>query len=64
MSTIEELEAKVKSLNPRELAEFREWFRRFEDAVWVRNIMEDRTTGKFTALIAAAREQMAKCKGP
>lgn len=31
MSTIEELEAKVKSLNPKELAEFREWFHRYED---------------------------------
>lgn len=57
MSTIEELEAKVKSLNPRELAEFREWFQRYEDEAWDRKIREDQAKGKFEALIGAAKEE-------
>lgn len=62
MSTIEELEAKVKLLNPRELAEFREWFQRYEDEVWDRKIRDDQAMGKFDALIAAAREEAAQGK--
>jgi len=62
MSTIEELEAKVKSLNPQELAEFREWFQRYEDEVWDRKIRDHQAKGKFDALIAAAREEAAQGK--
>lgn len=62
MSTIEDLEAKVKSLTPRELAEFREWFQRYEDEVWDRKIREDQAKGKFDALISAARKEAAQGK--
>ncbi|MBI1325850.1 hypothetical protein GC170_22040 [bacterium] len=57
MSTFEELEAKVKSLTPQELAEFREWFQRYEDEVWDRKIRDDQAKGKFDASIEAAREE-------
>ncbi len=62
MSTIEELEAKVKSLTARELAEFREWFQRYEDEVWDRKIRDDQAKGKFDALISAAREEAVQGK--
>lgn len=61
MSTIEDLEAKVKSLTPRELAEFREWFQRYEEEVWDRKIREDQAKGKFDFLIASV-ENMTKSK--
>jgi hypothetical protein len=69
MSTIEELEAKVKSLNPQELAEFREWFQRFEDEVWDRKIREDQANGKIdeTQVINGTRQNscdlISKTKG-
>jgi hypothetical protein len=60
MSTIEELQAKVKSLNPPELAEFREWFQGYEDEVWDRKIREDQAQGKFDALIAEVMKKTKK----
>ncbi|UCD83521.1 MAG: hypothetical protein JSU92_09460 [Deltaproteobacteria bacterium] len=47
MSKIEELEREIKKLNREELANFCEWFRKFDSEEWDRQIEKDVLTGKL-----------------
>jgi hypothetical protein len=48
--TLKELEKQVAQLPPEELAEFREWFLRFDGDRWDEQIEHDVSTGKLDAL--------------
>ena len=48
--TLEELELKVSQLPPRDLAEFREWFLRFDGDRWDEQIEKDAGSGKLDSL--------------
>jgi hypothetical protein len=43
--TVKELERAVAKLSPEELAEFRDWFRAFEEDEWDRQIARDANAG-------------------
>jgi hypothetical protein len=62
MSEIEELEARVRSLPPERLAKFREWFYKFDNELWDRQIEADAKAGKFTKLINKARREFDEGK--
>jgi hypothetical protein len=62
MNEIEELEARVRSLPPKRLAQFRDWFHEFENELWDRQIEADAKAGKFTRLIDKARREFAQGK--
>ena len=48
--TLEELEQKISQLPPGELAEFREWFLRFDGQQWDQRIEKDALSGKLDAI--------------
>jgi hypothetical protein len=50
MSTIQEIERAVSALTSQELAEFRQWFRRFDAAGWDRQFEDDVAAGRLDAL--------------
>lgn len=50
MSRVEDVERAVRQLSPQDLREFREWFQRFEDEVWDRQIERDAAAGRLDAL--------------
>ena len=54
MNHVEQLEKKVQSLSPQELAEFRAWFIEFDARVWDEQIEADVKAGKLDGLIAEA----------
>ena len=54
MNHVEQLEKKVQSLSPQELAEFRAWFIEFDARVWDEQIEADLKAGKLDGLIAEA----------
>jgi hypothetical protein len=54
MSTVEALERQVEQLEPKELAQFREWFLEFEADAWDRQIEQDAISGKLDALARKA----------
>lgn len=54
MNRIEEIEKRVQALSPEELASFREWFVRFDEATWDEKIERDASAGKLDALANAA----------
>ncbi|MBI4710233.1 MAG: hypothetical protein HY759_03900 [Nitrospirae bacterium] len=60
MSEVEELESRVRTLPPEDLAKFREWFIKFEDELWDHQIAADFRAGKFDQLIAKARAEMVQ----
>jgi len=47
MGRAEKIEEQVKSLNPEELAAFREWFAAFDAGVWDRQFEADAIAGKL-----------------
>jgi hypothetical protein len=49
MSRVEQIEGEVKSLSPDELKVFRDWFARFDAAVW-----DDAKNGKLRSLAERA----------
>ena len=59
MSIVEILERQVEQLNPKELAEFRNWFLEFEADAWDRQIEQDVKAGKLDALARKALEDHA-----
>ena len=61
---ITELKTAVKELSQNELAEFAEWFNEFQEALWDKQIEQDRKAGKFDALIRQAEQVFSegKCK--
>lgn len=48
--TLEELEQKISQLPPGQLAEFREWFLRFDGQQWDQRIEKDALSGKLDAI--------------
>ena len=59
MSIVEILERQVEQLDPKELAEFRNWFLEFEADAWDRQIEQDVKAGKLDALARKALEDHA-----
>jgi hypothetical protein len=52
--TLKELEQTISQLPPEELAEFREWFLRFDGDRWDEQIEKDAISGKLDSLAQAA----------
>ncbi len=52
--TLEELEQKIAQLPPGELAEFREWFLRFDGERWDQQVEKDAIAGKLDAIARSA----------
>ena len=59
MSIVETLERQVEQLDPKELAEFRNWFLEFEADAWDRQIEQDAKAGKLDTLARKALEDHA-----
>jgi len=59
MSIVKTLERQVEQLDPKELAEFRDWFLEFEADAWDRQIEQDAKAGKLDALARKALEDHA-----
>ena len=53
-TTIQFIEQAIQQLPPQDLAEFRRWFTRFDDAVWDAQIEADAGAGKLDAMAAEA----------
>jgi hypothetical protein len=56
--TLKELEKAITGLSPEELAEFREWFHRFDMDEWDRQIARDAEAGRLDHLIEEARRNI------
>jgi hypothetical protein len=52
--TLKELEQTISKLPPGELAEFRDWFLRFDGDRWDEQIEKDASSGKLDSLAQAA----------
>lgn len=61
MTTIKALEQAVQQLPIQDLAEFRRWFVKFDEAAWDTQIEADAAAGKLDALAAEARAEY--CSG-
>jgi hypothetical protein len=59
MTRIEKLEREIKKLSSEELANLREWFRKYDAEAWDRQIEEDVRAGRLDAL---AEESLADYK--
>jgi len=57
MTTIKALEQAVQQLPIQDLAEFRNWFLKFDEAAWDAQIEADAAAGKLDALVAVARAE-------
>lgn len=55
MSRIEAIEREVRGLSAHELADFRQWFARFDAEAWDRRFEADVAAGKLDALAEKAR---------
>ena len=47
MTKVQIIEKDVKSLNQKELAEFRDWFQEFDSEAWDAQIEQDALSGKL-----------------
>jgi hypothetical protein len=47
MSNVEQIEDEVRRMNPKELAEFRNWFLEFDSRQWDEQIDEDVHAGRL-----------------
>jgi hypothetical protein len=54
MSTIQEIEQAVRGLDPKNLAEFRQWFVAFDAEIWDRQMEDDAATGRLDWLAEEA----------
>ena len=54
MSNVKSIEDAVRSLPPKELAEFRRWFAEFDNASWDAQLADDLASGKLGSLLAEA----------
>ena len=57
MTKIQKIEQEVKSLNSKELAEFRNWFVGFDSAAWDAQIEADAERGRLDLLAHEALEE-------
>jgi hypothetical protein len=58
MTTIQEIEAAIRQLSPRELVDFRSWFLEFDAAVWDRQIEADVAAGRFEKFAEEALQDL------
>lgn len=54
MTTIQAIEQAVQQLPAQDLAEFRRWFTKFDEAAWDAQIEADAAAGRLDALAAEA----------
>lgn len=54
MSRLEEVEKTVEAMTPQELASFREWFARFDEAAWDDKFELDASSRRLDGLPVAA----------
>ena len=54
MSDVKSIEDAVRSLPPKELAEFRRWFAEFDAVAWDAQLEDDLSSGKLDNLLAEA----------
>jgi hypothetical protein len=54
MNRVEDIEKSVQALSPQELASFREWFARFDEAAWDEKFERDASSGKLDVLAGGA----------
>ena len=54
MSSIQSIEQAIEQLPAHELAEFRQWFTKFDESVWDAQIETDANAGKLDTLAAEA----------
>ena len=57
MTRVETIAEEVKSLSPKDLADFRQWFQDFEASEWDHQIEEDVLSGRLENL---ARQALAE----
>ena len=55
MSELDELEKRIRSLAPEDLAKFRAWFAEFDHALWDRQIESDAKSGKLDRRVNEAK---------
>ncbi len=55
MSDVQAIEDAIRSLPPKELAEFRRWFAEFDNAAWDAQVEQDAALGKLDSLVAEAQ---------
>lgn len=58
MNRVDELEHAVRTLSPKELADFRDWFSNFDAEIWEAEIEADARSGKLDFLINEARDDI------
>ncbi len=58
--TLTEIEQKVAQLRPEELAEVREWFRRFDGNYWDEQIEKDASSGRLDAIAREALNEFRR----
>ena len=54
MSEVEQLEQRIESLSPEDLANLRAWFTEFDARAWDEQIEADARAGKLDSVIAEA----------
>jgi hypothetical protein len=54
MPSIQSIERAIEQLPAHELAEFRQWYAKFDESVWDAQIEADANAGKLDALAAEA----------
>ena len=59
MSEVEQIESRIKSLSPGDLAELRAWFAEFDAQAWDRQIEADSVAGRLEGLV---EESMSEYK--
>ena len=62
MSTVEEIEKAIGSLDKNELSSFRNWFKVFDGAQWDSQIEQDISQGKLDNLASEALEEYTSGK--
>jgi hypothetical protein len=63
MSTVNEIEAAVRQLSPKELQSFRSWFQEFDADAWDRQFELDVQAGRLDALAQEAIEDVRAGRG-
>jgi hypothetical protein len=59
MSEVEAIEARIRDLPSQDFSSLRQWFHKFENECWDRQIAADFKAGKFDKLIDKARVEFA-----
>ena len=57
MSEVEQIESRIKSPSPRDLAELRAWFADFDAQAWDRQIEVDSISGRLDSLVEESRTE-------